>query len=310
MAVENSIILSFLTVEISSKSDPMRTGSKKAPASPSLKTRLPLLDHATTVDTYFDTLAVWLEWEAEAERERMVRRRQVRDQTHVERTGETLVHMDLLDHNTGLAGRLILDFGKPGERPLPQNRLKVGSPVVVSDDSQPSDKGVPGVVSARRTHRIQVAVDVWPEGDRFRIDLSPDETTRRRQVAAMARARDASGRAKTLRDVLMGTRPLRFADPVDVDFLTDLNPPQQDAVRFALRQRRRHHPRTAGDRKNHHTRRDRLPMRPAGRAGAGVRVEQYRRRQSFGTVGRHDAACLASRAPCPSVRSTPWPHAR
>ncbi len=232
--MENSIILSFLTVEISSKSDPMRTGSKKAPASPSLKTRLPLLDHATTVDTYFDTLAVWLEWEAEAERERMVRRRQVRDQTHVERTGETLVHMDLLDHNTGLAGRLILDFGKPGERPLPQNRLKVGSPVVVSDDSQPSDKGVPGVVSARRTHRIQVAVDVWPEGDRFRIDLSPDETTRRRQVAAMARARDASGRAKTLRDVLMGTRPLRFADPVDVDFLTDLNPPQQDAVRFAL----------------------------------------------------------------------------
>ncbi|TWU58919.1 RecBCD enzyme subunit RecD [Rubripirellula tenax] len=211
-----------------------KTGSKKSPSGKSSKQRTSTLDQATTVDGYFDTLAEWLEREAEAERDRMVRRRQIRDQTHVERTGETLVRMDLLDHNTGLAGRLVLDFGKPDGNPLPQNRLKVGSPVVVSDDANPSDKGVPGVVSARKPYGIQVAVDVWPEGDRFRIDMSPDETTRRRQVAAMARARSASGRAKTLRDVLMGTRPLRFADPVDVAFMTELNPPQQDAVRFAL----------------------------------------------------------------------------
>ncbi|TWU55621.1 AAA domain-containing protein [Rubripirellula reticaptiva] len=212
----------------------MPNGSKNTPARKANTKRPPSLDHAITVDAYFDTLADWLEREAEAERERMVRRRQIRDQTNVERTGETLVRMDLLDHNTGLAGRLVLDFGKPGEKPLPQNRLKVGSPVVVSDNANPADKGVPGVVSARRPHTLQVAVDVWPEGDRFRIDLSPDETTRRRQVAAMARARDASGRAKTLRDVLIGTRPLRFSEPKEVDFLTSLNPPQQDAVRFAL----------------------------------------------------------------------------
>ncbi len=196
--------------------------------------RPPTLDQATTVDAYFDTLAEWLELEAVAERERLARRRQVRSQVDIERRGETLVAMDLVDHRTGLAGRLLLDFAKPGERPIPMNRLKVGSPVVVSNDDDPSDKGVAGVVSQRKSHSIQVAVDVWPEGDRYRIDLSPDETTRKRQVAAMARARAATGRTKTLRDVLMGERELRFADPGDIRFLTLLNPPQQDAVRFAL----------------------------------------------------------------------------
>ncbi len=211
----------------------MTSGSRKA-SQKAAKKRPPTLEQATTIDAYFDTLADWLEREAEAERERLARRRQIRDQTHVEKTGESLVRMNLHDHNTGLAGRLLLDFAKSGGQPLPQNRLKVGSPVVVSDDADPADKGVPGVVSQRKPHSIQVAVDIWPEGDFFRIDLSPDETTRKRQVAAMTRARAATGRSKALRDVLLGTRPLRFNDPGELTFLTALNPPQQDAVRFAM----------------------------------------------------------------------------
>ena len=51
---------------------------------------------------------------------------------------------------------------------------------------------------------IQVAVDQWPDGEVFRIDLSPDETTRRRQLAAMARAKLAKGRSKRLRDIAIG----------------------------------------------------------------------------------------------------------
>jgi superfamily I DNA and/or RNA helicase len=50
----------------------------------------------------------------------------------------------------------------------------------------------------------------------------------------MATARLARGRCGRLRDVLLGRRPLRFRDPPKVEFLTPLNPPQQDAVRFAL----------------------------------------------------------------------------
>ncbi len=192
------------------------------------------LDQLTSTDAYFDELVRWLELESEAERERLARRRQIRSRTDVEKTGETLVRMQLTDHQTGLAGRLLLDFTKPRDESLPMNRLKVGSPVVVSDDDNAKDSGVAGVVSRRKHNLIQVATETWPDGSWFRIDLSPDETTRRRQLSAMARARMATGRSGRLRDVVLGKRPLRFRDPKPVEFLTSLNPPQQDAVRFAL----------------------------------------------------------------------------
>ena len=193
------------------------------------------LDQNPDLDCYFDELGYWLELEGEAEQERMARRRRIRSQTHVEKTGETIIGLQMLDHQTGLAGRLLLDFSKPDDQGLPMNRLKVGSPVVVSDNDNPADKGVTGVVSRRKNHTIQVATDKWPEGKRYRIDLSPDETTRRRQSAAMAKARLATGRSARLRDVLLGKRESRFTDinPVTKG-MTTLNPPQSDAVAFGL----------------------------------------------------------------------------
>ena len=85
------------------------------------------LDQNPDLDRYFDELGHWLELEGEAERERMARRRRVRSQTHVEKTGETVIGLQMQDHQTGLAGRLLLDFSKPGDQSLPMNRLKVGS---------------------------------------------------------------------------------------------------------------------------------------------------------------------------------------
>jgi superfamily I DNA and/or RNA helicase len=188
------------------------------------------------INEYFDELERWLALEGEAERQRLSRRRQIRSQADVERTGETLVRLQLRDHRTGLAGRLLLDFAKPRDEPLPMNRLKVGSPVVVSDDRDPADHGIAGVVSKRRGDSIQVATEAWPEGNSFRIDLSPDETTRRRQLAAMTRARQLTGSRARLRDALLGKRPLRYDESTadSLEFQTSLNLSQQDAVRFAL----------------------------------------------------------------------------
>ncbi|MGI9473142.1 MAG: AAA domain-containing protein [Rubripirellula sp.] len=192
------------------------------------------IDLVSNIDDYFDELGRWLELEGQAERERLARRRLIRSQTEVEKTGETLIRLQMYDHRTGLAGRLLLDFNKPGDQPLPMNRLKVGSPVVISDDDNAKDKGVPGVVSRRKQNSIQVASDVWPEGNRFRIDLSPDETTRRRQQAAMAKVRMASGRTGRLRDTLLGKREPRVTESETPRLLSSLNPPQIDAVQFAL----------------------------------------------------------------------------
>ncbi len=190
----------------------------------------------TDTDTYFDRLERWLDLESEAERVRLAQRRQIRSREDAEKTGETLVRMRMVDHTTGLAGRLLLDFAKIEGGALPMNRLKVGSPVVISDDEDARDEGVAGVVSRRTREKLQVATERWPESDehRFRLDLSPDETTRRRQLSAMARSRVATGRMGKLRDVLLGHRPLGFDHLPQIDCETLLNRPQQEAVRFAL----------------------------------------------------------------------------
>lgn len=185
-------------------------------------------------DAYFAQLQRWLAMEGDAERQRMADRRQLQRSGDAERTGETIVNLQLSDHRTGLAGRLLLDLIKANSDRLPMNRLKVGSPVVLSDNSDPSDDGVPGVISRRTSNTIQIAVDRWPESERFRLDLSPDESTRRRQLSAMAAVRKLTGAPGRLRDCLLGEHAPRFDQPPKILFASELNPPQQAAVRFAL----------------------------------------------------------------------------
>ena len=227
-------------------------------------------DRPLDVNDYFDQLALWLDLEADAERARLARLRQIRSERDVESTGQAVVGLDLIDYHTGLAGRYLLDLAKPAGQQLPMNRLKVGSPVVLSNDADPSDEGIAGVVSLRKNDQIQIATEVFPDPDahhvktgkaskhrnssigdiRYRLDLSPDETTRKRQLVAMAKARTERGRGGRLRDVLLGIDSPRFdgrklsVGPVSEDaiaeeraeirFRTELNGPQQDAVAFAL----------------------------------------------------------------------------
>ncbi len=186
---------------------------------------------------YFDHLERLLELEAVAERERLIQRRSLQRTGDAERSGETLVNLRMSDYRTGLAGRLLLDLIKPNQQPLPMNRLKVGSPVVLSDDDDASDKGISGVVSRRNPMSIQIAVEQWPEASRLRLDLSPDESTRLRQLAAMAEARMLSGSAARIRDVLLGMREPQFDGLPELKFCSLLNEPQQDAVRFAMSSR-------------------------------------------------------------------------
>ncbi|EMI41859.1 AAA domain-containing protein [Rhodopirellula sp. SWK7] len=263
---------------IDGKSSKKKKGSKSAKLADASDSRsqsapypngLPT-DRPLDVNDYFDQLHLWLDLEAEAERARLARLRQIRSQRDVESTGQAIVGLDLVDYHTGLAGRYLLDLAKPSGEALPMNRLKVGSPVVLSNDADPSDEGIPGVVSFRKNYQIQIATEVFPDPDaqnaktgkaskhkrasigeiRYRLDMSPDETTRKRQLAAMAKARGERGRGGRLRDVLLGIESPRFdgkkidvsplaestiaEERADIDFRTELNPPQKDAVAFAL----------------------------------------------------------------------------
>ncbi len=187
-----------------------------------------------TTDAYFDQLERWLEMEGEAERRRLKDRMQKQRTGNPERSGETLVNLRVSEHKIGLGGRVLVEFSKPGSQPLPMNRLKVGSPVLISDEDKLSEGGLQGVVSRRTSDSLQVAAGELPDGKRFRIDRSPDERTRLRQLQGIARARQLTGSQARLRDTMLGLQEARFHSAPQLAFAARLNPPQQEAVRFAL----------------------------------------------------------------------------
>ncbi len=176
----------------------------------------------------------WLNLESEAEKEQIDQRRRRGSKADAEKSGETLLDLVITNHESGLGGQTLVTLVKRNRTlRLPWNRLRVGTPVVLSaeDDSGESQQGV---VSAQRRDSIEVSVEEWPEGDQFRLDLSPDEVTRRRQAAALRTIAQASGRIGALRQVLLAEREPRFLPLPDCRFTAALNPSQQDAVRFAL----------------------------------------------------------------------------
>jgi len=188
---------------------------------------MPSFDH-------FQQLAHWLQMESDAEAEQLAARRRNAAKADVEKSGETLLDLAITQREPGLGGRTLLTLVKRNRTlRLPWNRLRVGSPVVLSAASDEGDSRH-GVVSARRGNSIQVSVGDWPDGDRFRLDLSGDESTRKRQAAALRTADNAKGRLRQLRDVLLGDRAPEFAEPVELPFGAELNASQQQAVRFGL----------------------------------------------------------------------------
>jgi len=186
-------------------------------------------------EQHFDNLRRWLQMEGEAEQQRMEERRRVQSSTEAERRGETLLDMVVRTHTTGLGGRYLLTLQKRrSSEKLPWHRFKVGSPVLLSTDSDRDGRSVQGVVSGRKMDSLEVAVDDWPEGERFRLDLSPDEVTRKRQQAALNSAEDASGRLRQLRDIFLYDREPSFHTDAHAEKSDQLNASQQAAVEFAL----------------------------------------------------------------------------
>lgn len=175
-----------------------------------------------------------LQLESAAEVERLAERRRVSQTKFAERSGETLVDLVVTDHEPGLGGRINVRLVKRNRsQSLPWNRLRIGSPVVLSSEEQ-AGNGQHGVVSSRDRNAIEVAVDDWPEGDVFRIDLSADEITRKRHQAALRDAENARARGGELRRVLLGERDPTFRDESELEFNATLDASQQAAIRFAM----------------------------------------------------------------------------
>ncbi|HVL16076.1 MAG TPA: AAA domain-containing protein, partial [Gemmata sp.] len=207
---------------------------------------------------HFGNLSRLLDLEAKAEQEEARRRAQAEEGSPLG-DGATLMRLALRDAEFGLGGRLLLTLARktPGEL-LPPSRLGPGSPVVLSQTGV--NRRVPsyrGVVYDRDAGTVGVAIDPpddeLPDDATWRIDLSPDEVSRLRQQDALRRAAAAAGdRLAELRAVLLGERQPEFAanpgreaggeeaidaaasHPDSGEPGPPLNPPQREAVEFAL----------------------------------------------------------------------------
>jgi superfamily I DNA and/or RNA helicase len=188
----------------------------------------------STSQEHFRKLLRWLKWEAEAEAKQLDDRRRLGSQADAEKSGDTLLGLAIAQQEPGVGGQTLLTLVKRNRTlQLPWNRFRVGSPILLSAEDLDEDSER-GVVTACRRDFIEVAVADWPDGERFRLDLSTDEITRKRQEAALQKAEKARGRTGQLRDILLGEREPGFVKTPDCKFTAALNPSQQEAIRFAL----------------------------------------------------------------------------
>ncbi len=189
---------------------------------------------------HFERLGRLLDLESRAEAQETTERGRRLSAADAERTGTSLVDLVIVDDQTGLGGRYLLQLAKRRRSPLPWTRLDVGSPVVLWPDGGKETAGHRGVVYQRAEGSIRVALagmsDDLAEHETWRLDLGGDEIAGQRQRAALQRARLARAeRLAELRDVLLGRRPAEFDREKEEPALDPgLNEAQRQAVRFAL----------------------------------------------------------------------------
>ena len=191
------------------------------------------------VNDHFQRLAWLLTLESEAEAQQILEN--ARQPSGVERTGDCLVGLIVVEETSGLGGRFILTLARRNRTlQLPWNRLEPGAPILLSAVGGKTGEGWRGVVCERNRMELRIALNEPPGEDEraanYRLDLSTDETARQRQLAALERVRTAArDRLAELRRVLLGEAAPAFQPETSFMPLDEsLNTSQQEAVRFAL----------------------------------------------------------------------------
>jgi superfamily I DNA and/or RNA helicase len=97
-----------------------------------------------------------------------------------------------------------------------------------------------GVVCARSSSSVEVVFDDWPEGKFFRLELSADEVTRKRQQSAMLQALQGRGRIAQFRELLIHDKepqffPIKNLQTIEASLAkSPLNASQREAIVHAL----------------------------------------------------------------------------
>lgn len=159
------------------------------------------------MQSHLDQLIDWIDQESAAQAKQLAERRQRSGDGGAERTGDTLLDMAVADMRPGLAGTTITSFVKRNrDIGLPPNRFRVGTPVMATGNGADVEIAR-GVVVGRDSQTLKVSLPFVPEGTRYRLDVQPDEITRKRQKEVLAGLPEAAGRLGHLKEVLLGSRP-------------------------------------------------------------------------------------------------------
>lgn len=188
---------------------------------------------------HFEHLMGLLDLEAKAEKEQAQQAMQRFSGLEAEGTGNSLVQLVITDDSESLGERLLLTLRKRNQtQSLPWTRLRVGSPILLSEE-----KGAGtwrGVVNHKNKNTIQVALEDSAEvdikGATFRLDISNDEVARQRERSALQKVRSArNDRLAELRHILLFKRSPSFEREAELEPLDKrLNEVQREAIRFAL----------------------------------------------------------------------------
>jgi len=185
------------------------------------------------LEQHLDRLGALLDRERAAEQERFA---QLPFPERVRR-GLAVTDLEAVDES-GLAGRSLVTYARPGGQELGGQQIGVGSIVRVIPRREPAEDAPQGIVARRQRARLAVAFDDpppdWATEGRVAIEALPSSATYDRLSGALRRMREA----RRWHAVLGGEAP-RFEDrPREAAGVThDLNPEQESALQLAERAR-------------------------------------------------------------------------
>jgi len=183
------------------------------------------------LEQHLDRLGALLDRERAAEKERFA---QLPFAERLRR-GLALTDVEAVDES-GLAGRSLVTFARPGGQELGGQQIGVGSIVRVLPRREPADDAPSGIVARRQRGRLGIAFDEpppdWATEGRVAIEALPSAATYDRLSFAIRRMRDE----RRWHPVLRGEAP-RFEDrPRDAPGVRHhLNSEQQSALELAER---------------------------------------------------------------------------
>jgi len=183
------------------------------------------------LDQHLDRLGALLDRERAAETERFA---QVPFTERVRR-GLALPDVEAVEES-GLAGRSLVTYARPGGSELAGQQLGVGAIVRVMPKREAADDAPTGIVARRQRARIGIAFDEsppdWATEGRVAIELLPSSATYDRLAGAVRRMRDA----RRWHPVVRGEPPRFEAHPRDAPGIQHrLNQEQQAALEQAER---------------------------------------------------------------------------